>query len=283
MNATPELTHWLDAATRGLPNESRRWIREELQGHYEDAVQEHLDGGVSLEEAQRAALTELGSAQAIRRDLGETHLAERRYRFAAASCLIFPLGLVAHLTLIARGRPGLDVIVYDLLLLVPMLYVLRNLHTLFVLRFNLHIERRLKLIAIGLLAMTLPEIGLQAIWIALTHGVKGNTSVLSVTLLKGLMGIDLIGAVVLGIGFMCLGEALLHAKPRGLWMLRPFCLIALIASYALALTSAAEISGQRDLFNFAWTAAVILGVVIHALWLIMFTRAAQPDNPAFAS
>jgi len=28
---------------------------------------------------------------------------------------------------------------------------------------------------------------------------------------------------------------------------------------------------------------VILGVVIHALWLIMFTRAAQPDNPAFAS
>ena len=35
-----ELERWLDTATRGLPAESRGWVREELQFHYEDAVRE---------------------------------------------------------------------------------------------------------------------------------------------------------------------------------------------------------------------------------------------------
>jgi hypothetical protein len=282
VNAAPELTHWLDSATRGLPKEARGWIRAELQGHYDDAVQDHLEQGVSVEEAQRAALAELGSASAIRRDFSETHLAERRYRFAAAACLIFPLAMLAHVALIARGGAGLDVIVYDLLLLLPLLYVLRSLHTLFVLRFNLHVERRLKLIALGLLAMTLPEIALQAIWIAITHGIGGDVSVLAVILLNGLMLADLLGAVLLGIGFVWLVEALLRLKARGLWMLRPFCYVTLIAGYALALTSAASVTGQQGWFNFTWLAALVLGVIMHALWLLMFTRAAQPNHSAFS-
>ncbi|MEO8393770.1 MAG: permease prefix domain 1-containing protein [Chloroflexota bacterium] len=283
MNADLELSRWLDAATRGLPCESRGWIRDELLAHYEDAVQEALQRGGSPAEAHVAALAELGSASTIQHDLSETHLAERRYRFAAAASLIFPLAILAHLALIARGSSGLDVILYDLLLLLPLLYVLRNLHTLFVLRFNLHVERRLGLIALGLLAMTLPEIAMQAIWLALTHGIGGEVSALGVTLLNGLMLVDLLGAVLLGIGFVWLVEALLRLKSRGLWMLRPFCYVALIAGYALALTSAASVIGRQDLFNTTWTAALILGVIMHALWMLMFTRAAQPDQPAFAA
>jgi hypothetical protein len=283
VNADLELTRWLDSATRGLPSDSRGWVRDELLCHYEDAVREALEYGALPSAAHRTALAELGSASAIHHDLGETHLAERRYRFAAAASLIFPLAMLAHLTLVSRGTGGLDVIVYDLLLLLPLLYVLRNLHTLFVLRFNLHAERRLGLIALGLLAMTLPEIAMQAIWIALTHGVSGNVSTISMTLLNGLMLIDLLGAVLLGVGFVCLAETLLRLKPRGLWMLRPFCYVALIAGYTLALTSAASVSGLQNLFNTTWTAALILGVIMHALWMLMFTRAAQPNNPAFAA
>ena len=283
MNASPELTRWLDAATHGLPKDAQTWIRAELYAHYEDAVQDQLERGAAADEAQRAALAELGSAKAIRRDLSETHLAERRYRFAAAISLIFPLAMLAHIILIARGSAGLDVIAYDLLLLLPLLYVLRSLHTLLVQRFDLHVERRLILIALGLLAMTLPEIVMQIIWIAMAFGVTSQVSLVGISALDALMSIDLIGAVVLGIGFVWLVEALLRLKPGGLWMLRPFCYVALIAGYVLALTSAASITGRQDAFNLTWTTALILGVIMHALWMLMFTRAAQPNHPAFAA
>ena len=283
MNPHLELAHWLDSATRSLPRDTRGWVRDELRAHYEDALYDHLEHGRSHTEAHRAALAELGSAHAIQHDLSDTHLAERRYRFAAAASLIFPLALLAHLLLIAHGSGGLDVIVYDLLLLLPLLYVLRNLHRLFVLRLNLHVERRLSLIALGVLAMTLPEIALQAIWIALSHGFGSTVSTMGIELLNGLMLLDLFGAVLLGIGLVWLVEALLRLKPRGMWMLRPFCYVTLIAGYALALTSAAAVIGKQDLFNTTWTIALVLGVIMHGLWLLMFTRAAQPNPSAFAA
>ena len=274
---------WLDDATHGLPKAARSWVRDELLAHYDDALDAHLQDGASLEEAQRSALTELGSARSISGGLRETHLAEQRYRFAAATSLIFPLTMVAHIVLTARGEGGVAVLLYDLLLLLPLLYVLRCLHTLFVQRFNLNVGRRLQLVAVGLLGMTLPEILMDGYWLTLQNGLAPHPSPLVLGALNALMLIDLIGAVILGIGFVWLAEALLRVRDARLWSLRPFCYVTLINGYTLALTSALGVVGQNELYNLAWSLALVLGIVMHALWLLMFTRAAQPTRPAFAA
>jgi hypothetical protein len=89
--------------------------------------------------------------------------------------------------------------------------------------------------------------------------------------------------VVLGIGFVLLAEALLRVRDARLWSLRPFSYVTLINGYMLALTSALGVVGQNDLYNLAWSLALVLGIVMHALWLLMFTRAAQPNQAAFAA
>jgi hypothetical protein len=275
--------HWLDDATRGLPKASRGWVRDELLAHYDDALDEHLSSGITTGEAHRRVMAELGSAKSIAADLRQTHLAERRYRFAAAASLIFPLTMLAHVALFARGAGGVEVLLYDLLLLLPMLYVLRSLHTLFVQRFRLNVGRRLALVALGLLGMTVPEILMDGYWIALTHGIAPAPSETVLGVLNALMLIDLLGAVVLGVGFVWLAEALLHLRDARLWSLRPFCYVTLINGYTLALTSALAVVAQHDLYNLAWSLALILGIAMHALWGLMFFRAAQPSRPAFAA
>jgi hypothetical protein len=275
--------NWLDAATRGVPKEARGWVREELLAHYEDALAEHMLDGTPPDEAHRRVVAELGSARSVSADLRETHLAERRYRVAAAASLIFPLTMLAHVTLTARGESGVEVLIYDLLLLLPMLYVLRNLHTLLVQRYRLNVGRRLRVVALGLLGMTLPEILMDGYWLALMQGIAPAPSEAILGALNALMLIDLIGAVVLGVGFVWLAEALLRLKDARLWSLRPFCYVTLVNGYTLALTSALGVVGQHDLYNLAWSVTLILGVVMHALWLLMFYRASQPSQPAFAA
>jgi hypothetical protein len=274
---------WLDDATRGLPGAARAWVREELQAHYEDALSEHLLGGVSPAEAHRRVVAELGSTRSISADLRETHLAERRYRFAAAASLIFPLTMLAHVALIARGGSGVAVLIYDLLLLLPMLYVLRNLQTLLVQRFRLNVGRRLRVVTLGLIGITLPEILMDGYWLALMQGIAPVPSEAMLGAFNALMLIDLIGAVVLGVGFVWLAEALLRLKDARRWSLRPFCYVTLINGYTLALTSALGVVGQHDLYNMAWSVTLILAIAMHALWLLMFYRASQPSRPAFAA
>jgi hypothetical protein len=278
MNA--DLERWLDAATKGLPRESRGWVREELQFHYEDSVREHSARGMSAVEAHRAALAELGRAADVGGDLRETHLAERRYRIAAAASLIFPLTVLAHLLMASRGEAGINIIFYDLLLLVPMLYVLRTLHTLLALRFQLHVERRLMAVAFGLIGITLPEILMAVFYLALTLGIGGELTPLVWGVLNTLLLANLVGAVVVGLGMVWLVEALLRLKNAAI--LRPFCYVALINGYVLALTSAVSVAGRQDWSDFTWQMALILGVIVHALWTLMFFRAAQTPRPAMA-
>lgn len=283
MNADAARDVWLDDATRGMPKSSRGWVRDELLAHYEDALSDHLADGAAPDEAHRLVLAELGSANGVSGGLRETHLAERRYRFAAAASLIFPLTMLAHVTLVSRGERGIEVLVYDLMLLLPLLYVLRSLHTLLVQRFRLDVRRRLAVIAVGLLGMTVPEIVMDGYWLALTHGLAPAPTQGVLMVLNALMLIDLIGAVVLGVGFVWLAEALLRLRDAHLWgFLRPFCYVTVVNGYTLALTSALGVVGQDSLYNLAWSLALLLGIVMHALWLVMFFRAAQPSRPAFA-
>jgi hypothetical protein len=268
--------HWLDRATAGLPADSRGWVRDELRAHYDDALAQHLSDGASPDEARRLALAELGGAGAVSGGLRETHLAERRYAAAAAFSLIFPLSVLAHVLMQAQGAGGLDALIYDLLLLLPLLYILRALHTLLVQRHGIHVGRRIALVAAGALALTLPEALMDGYWIALSHGFGGSLSALGLGALNALLVIDLIGALLVGLGLIGLAEALLNVKA-----LRGFCGAAFPAGLALALAFAASVSvSGGGLLPLAWLAAIGFGLLTHGAWAALFFRAARTRGAA---
>ena len=231
-----------------------------------------------MTEAQRSALAELGNARSVGSGLRETHLAERRYGAAAAASLILPLGILAHVLLLRDGSGGLNALVYDLLLLLPLLYVLRTLKTLLVLRYGLHVERRLMLVAAGAVALTLPEILMDGYWIALSNGFAPPPSPLGLQALDALLLVDWLGALLLGAGLIWLVEALLRIKP-----LRGLSGAALLAGYALALTALAALAGGGDLLTLAWLVAIGFGLVTHGLWTLLFFRAARAGGAVLAA
>jgi len=68
------LAEWLDLATRSLVPPAQARIRAEIETHYADAVQSHLEDGSSASAAQSAALADLGDAQAAAKRFRREHL-----------------------------------------------------------------------------------------------------------------------------------------------------------------------------------------------------------------
>lgn len=58
------LENWLTQATRKLSRESTAQVRSEIEQHYESAREAAINGGASLDEADRAAIAALGDATA---------------------------------------------------------------------------------------------------------------------------------------------------------------------------------------------------------------------------
>jgi hypothetical protein len=57
------LSEWLEAATRKIAPPARERIRLEIEAHYAESVATHLAGGLSENDAQMAALAELGDVR----------------------------------------------------------------------------------------------------------------------------------------------------------------------------------------------------------------------------
>jgi hypothetical protein len=65
---------WLEAATWNLVPSAKTRVRPEIEGHYAEGVQYHLQNGLSDSAAQAAALADLGDAQAAAKRFGEEYL-----------------------------------------------------------------------------------------------------------------------------------------------------------------------------------------------------------------
>jgi len=68
------LKPWTDIATRGLSDDARTRVLEEITAHFEDAVDHGTARGLSEEQAARAAVESLGSARSARRAFRRTYL-----------------------------------------------------------------------------------------------------------------------------------------------------------------------------------------------------------------
>ncbi len=96
-----DFEQWLADATRGLSDEVRAVVQDELAAHYEDAVAEYVGRGETAVSAHQFAFKALGDSRETRQGLRDTHLAGRRYKTAVVAGLVLPLmmpvGLVVNL------------------------------------------------------------------------------------------------------------------------------------------------------------------------------------------
>ncbi len=74
------LSEWLELATNRLATPARKRIGLEIGEHYAEAVEAHLQEGLSETAAQAAALAELGDPWAAARRFRKQHLAEGEAR-----------------------------------------------------------------------------------------------------------------------------------------------------------------------------------------------------------
>jgi hypothetical protein len=91
------VSEWLEAATRKIAPPARERIWQEIEAHYAESVAAHLAGGLSENDAQKAALAELGEARRAARRFKWRHLTVRQTRSLEAwdknSTNLFNLGV----------------------------------------------------------------------------------------------------------------------------------------------------------------------------------------------
>jgi hypothetical protein len=75
-----DVCEWLEIATRKLVAQAKVRICAEVISHYEEAVDAHLETGLPIEAAIRAALAELGDARAAGRRFRRAHLTSMEFR-----------------------------------------------------------------------------------------------------------------------------------------------------------------------------------------------------------
>lgn len=71
------LGEWLVIATLGLVAPAQERIKLEIEAHYADAVKSNLDLGLAPEEAESAALLELGDPKTAAKSFRKRHLTEK--------------------------------------------------------------------------------------------------------------------------------------------------------------------------------------------------------------
>jgi hypothetical protein len=72
------VSEWLEAATRKIASPARERIRLEIEAHYAESVATHLTGGLSENDAQMAALAELGDVRHAARRFKRQYLTTRQ-------------------------------------------------------------------------------------------------------------------------------------------------------------------------------------------------------------
>jgi len=135
-------SRWLADATDGVPAAASHLVSAELSAHFEDAVADYQDEGLTLEEARSRALSDLGLPDCTGRGLKDVHRGRRHYKLAAVASLLilanmFLLPTIVYSVLAGKSAAArAALIVGDLLLAGLTAYVLLALRRLLVWRFD---------------------------------------------------------------------------------------------------------------------------------------------------
>jgi hypothetical protein len=170
MNALPaqlDINSWLELATKGLPDDARQRVCEEIEDHYWNSARYFAEQGKLAAEAHRDAIAELCDAQEAHCAFRDAHASKIRYLVTGLLSMAMPLIFAAvfleepeYLVSGDSFRAVLIGIVYllqPLLLALPMLVIVCSGYSLLSYRFRFPVGIwRAGLLIAGLLVIFLP-------------------------------------------------------------------------------------------------------------------------------
>jgi hypothetical protein len=274
MNATlPQFDRWLKRATRGLARDVAALVREELTAHFEDAVAEYVSEGMTHLEAQQAALHDLGDDSEVAEGFQQTHGAGRHYLIAAVLGMSYP---ALYLLSIPFNERIAGTMVFNLAIFLPLLYVAYSFKVVLAQRPHganfLTYER---IIHTGIVAMCVPRlvgwlVYHQPIIAEAYTRAFGDAHSMNEWLLNA---VALSGLFIAAVGFIGMGERVLHLRERLYGLLRPAGLLAMGCGMGLALYCVGVLVGNSTLREVSEMAAVVTGMITVVLWSVIFFRA----------
>jgi hypothetical protein len=282
-SANPELAGWLEIATHDLPPEACELVWMEIEGHYLDALDDHLAQGKSLDAAHRAAMAALGDADEAAEELCDTHLADRRYRIAVFASLGIPiLILLDNMLWDALGDMPYYYLVEIALRVATLISVL---YVLFAFRkllsdypFTRHIDLTDRVL--GLVAWALGTLhGSVVMFKVVTGGAdyyytlihSSEAPLLSQLLV--LTGIS--GDLVCGLCFIAGGVLLMRSRHPMQGLLIPSCVSMLILGIGIAAGDVSLIFGNGFIEELAYLFVLLAEFILCSLLTLVFFRAGR--------
>jgi hypothetical protein len=273
---------WLEAATDGLPPDLALTAREELTSHFMDAVEDHVSAGLTLQEAKSRALEVLGDPRKIAGGFKDAYFGRRRYRLAllfAAGILIIYLGLpfIAGLFSLTESSSLflLFMVGYDILLFAFPYYLLDSTEKLLLWRYSFDQGRNFKIAKIGLaFQVVIDIISLLVLGTSMNVGVRpfpGPFEASSVVDLVLILG-AIFSFLILGIGLILIGAALLRWDERLYGLRKPLGLLMIIMGVGMA-TSGLWLTLDSDiLLTLAANVVVMSHIFLWPTMILLYFR-----------
>lgn len=301
-----DLKRWLDTATKGLPDDIIESVREELLAHYEDALEDYTRHGITDEQAQSIALADLGDARETGQALRQTHLAARKYIFAAVMSIAPLLLMLVSLFLSVAALFAIvgyttDGAAYEAYIASGMMFVIgvfsvyATSHVLKTLQFligvySLSIRLPVRLIQFGLLTLIIPTF----VTVLMSHvqmpdslnvSIVSNPIVyydsLSYDASQAMNPYPIavsVSVVLVGVGWILLGLRLDKYRQLLYGLSLPLCFIMIVSGAGLVML-AVNIFRYTLLSWSVWVSvALMMGVIKSAVFTLLFFRAAYANR-----
>ncbi len=268
-----DLSRWLQQVTRQLPDDVAELIREEITAHYDDSVADAIAAGCSPVEAHQQAMAALGSSGDVADGFAQTHHAPRNYLIAAVIGMVYPLAYLASIPLNIQlsGES-----VFNLTLFLPLLYVAYGFKTMLAQRpHGANMVGYERIIHTGIVAMC----GARFLgWVIYHQPIITETYTRSLTEVHSMIElalntVALIGLLLVAMGFMLLGERVLHLRETLYGLLKPAGILVIGCGLCLAGYSIGVLNDSSGLRTLAESLAVISGMLAVMLWSCIFFRA----------
>lgn len=268
-----EVDRWLKAATRGLPPASRADIRAELLAHFEDACADYQAEGLTLAQAQRAALADLGNSHETARAFGQTQQLERRYLAGAIGGLVFP---VVYLITVPINEYFVGGVMFNLAIFLPLIYIVyswRNLLADRVHGVDLRVYERV--VGVGIVVACVPRLfewliyHRPAILEAYTRSIWDI-----VTYKDGLLTVASFGGLFLtALGLIFMAEQGLRLRETLYGWLKPSAILLLLVGLAFIGYGIASLYGDGGLAMMVEWLIIFASVVVSLMWSYIYLRA----------
>jgi hypothetical protein len=269
------IDRWLDQATHDLPVSIKVVVHEEMETHYLDAKGAHLKQGLSSEEAEHLAFSELGNADEVNKELCSTYISRNRLILAMTACLVYPLALIILPQIYSMVGEYYSLIIQDVVSLLVLVYVLFTFVQLFKPNSD-YVEKPCLVVIAGIVLNVFDRLFFFVLFdalplIGMNENVYWNTTS---TLAFSLDILFLVSEFITALGVLWLGLRLFHL-PDQLFGLQRSTAILLIADTAISLAViSAILLSNMIIASFASMLGYANTTILLALMILIFYRAA---------